>query len=302
MREINSEYINFVDRNGKLSSDSWIDGERIEKPDVNGLRIVYMPNYYSWGSPCNLLKKDNRLVSKIWLRYILNVNGYSDDMDISYTDENGLIKVQNLEGLWNFMNMDGEFISNRWFKQVKKFVNGFSIVKNKDDKRNYINTDGKLIMNKWIQNVDNFSQNGFAIIENGNGKLNLINSQGEILSDKWFEEIHREQEGFFVVINRLSSGKSVYNFIDETGKLLSEEWFEYAGDFIYGVALVQRKTDRLYNFINKNGDMISEEWFLLAYDDGNKDYVRVENTNGLWNFLNRKTGEPKYKTWKRRFE
>ena len=300
MIEINSEYINFIDVSGKLLNDSWIDSERIGKPDVNGLRIVYMPNYYSWGSPCNLLKKDNRLVSKIWFRYILNVNGYNDNMDISYTDENGLIKVQNLEGLWNYMNMDGEFISKQWYKQVKKFVNGFSSVKNKDDKWNFMNTDGELVMNKWMNNVDEFNQNGFAVIEKEFWKENLINSKGEILSDKWFNEIHHEQEGFFVVIDKSPSGKRIYNFIDETGKLLSEEWFEFAGDFKYGTALIQRRTDRLYNFINKNGDMISEEWFLLAYNDGNKDYVRVKNENGLWNLLNRKTGEPKYKTWKRK--
>lgn len=299
MREINSEYINFIGSSGKLLNDSWIDGERIGNPDVNGLRIVYMPNYYSWGSPCNLLKKDNRLVSKIWLRYILNVNGYKLNMDIKYTNENGLIKVQNLDGLWNFMNMDGEFISKRWYKQVKEFVNGFSIVRNKDDKWNYMNTDGELVMNKWMSDVENFNHNGFAIIRNGNWKENVINAKGEILSDKWFVEIRLEHEGFFAVINKSPSGKRIYNFIDETGKLLSEEWFEYAGDFAYGTALVQRKTDRFYNFINKNGDMISKEWFLAAYNEGNKDYVGVKNENGLWNLLNRKTGEPKYKTWKR---
>lgn len=54
-----------------------------------------------------------------------------------------------------------------------------------DDKYNFINTEGQLVSNQWFDGVQIFHE-GFAIVEL-DGKWNFINTEGQVLSQEWFD-------------------------------------------------------------------------------------------------------------------
>ena len=68
---------------------------------------------------------------------------------------------------------------NRKFDWIGDFNEGFAIV-NISDKLNFIDTNGELLSQQWFDTVRDFSE-GFAGVEL-NGKWNFINTNGQLLS------------------------------------------------------------------------------------------------------------------------
>ena len=181
-----------------------------------------------------------------------------------------------LNNKYNFINTEGQFISDKWFDMAYDFYNGIARVQ-LDDKFNFINTKGQIISNQWFDWVDYF-RNGFARVGLGN-KYNLINTKGQIISNQWFDDCYNFDEGFAVV---KLNGKS--NFINTEGQIISDQWFDWVGNFYNGNARVS--LDRNYNLINTEGQIISNQWFdwVGNFSEG---FAQVR-LNDKWNFINTK--------------
>ena len=169
----------------------------------------------------------------------------------------------------NFINQEGRLLSDQWFDSVYDFNNGFAVVE-LNEKYNVINQEGKIISSQWFDNASNFV-NGFAVAEL-NHKFNFINQEGRLISNQWFDSIHDFSEGFARV---KLNGK--YNFVNQEGELLSNQWFDIAYDFKNGFAIV--KLNEKYNFISREGRIISDQWF---------DYADYFSEGFAWVKLNRK--------------
>ena len=104
--------------------------------------------------------------------------------DVVGNFEDGYARVK-LNNKYNFINTDGEFISDKWFNHVYDFSEGYARVK-LNNKYNFINTDGEFISNEWFDYANDFSE-GYAAVTL-NHKVNLINTDGEFISDKWFDD------------------------------------------------------------------------------------------------------------------
>jgi hypothetical protein len=156
---------------------------------------------------------------------------------------------------WNFINTNGEFISDKWFDWIEDFNDGYAAV-SLNGKYNFINTNGGFIRDKWFDDACNFND-GYGLV-GLNDKYNFINTNGEFISDKWFDDAFSFKNGYaWVKLN----GK--YNFIDTNDEYIGNKWFDRVGDFNDGYAWV--KLNGKYNFIDTNGEFISDKWFDDAF-------------------------------------
>ena len=98
------------------------------------------------------------------------------------------------EGIAKFYDkIDPVFKFKLKFDWVGEFTEGFAQVK-LNDKWNFINTDGQLLSNQWFDSAAVFME-GLASVRL-NGKYNFINTEGQIAFKQWFDIAWSFDEGF----------------------------------------------------------------------------------------------------------
>ena len=119
-----------------------------------------------------------------------------------------------LNGKWNFINTNGQFLSQQWFDSVWSFNEIFATVQ-LNGKWNFINTNGQLLSHQWFDEAWGFKE-GYAEVKL-NSKWNYINTEGRLLSQQWFDYAGIFKKGLAEVN---LNGK--YYFINTEGELLSK--------------------------------------------------------------------------------
>lgn len=93
-----------------------------------------------------------------------------------------------LNNKWNFIDKQGNLLSNQWLDYAHDFCNGFAVIGEKNKHGyNLMDTQGNILSKQWFSWVGDFDNNGFSAVEK-NGKFNYINNQGNILSKYWFDK------------------------------------------------------------------------------------------------------------------
>ena len=179
-----------------------------------------------------------------------------------------------LNDKWNYINTEGQLLSNQWFDAAGNFNEGFAIVRI-NYKYNFINTEGQIAFNQWFDWAYDFHE-GFARVVL-NDKVNYINTEGQLLSNQWFDWAYDFHEGFAIV--RINDK---WNFINTEGQIAFNQWFDTAWNFSEGVAKV--RINYKYNFINTEGQLLSKQWFDTALDFS-EGFARVV-LNDKVNFIN----------------
>ena len=193
--------------------------------------------------------------------------------DWAYDFHEGVDRVS-LNYKHNFINIEGKLLSQQWFDWAYDFHEGFAIVRI-NDKWNFINTEGQVLSKQWFDAAKDFKE-GFAIVVL-NDKVNYINTEGQLLSNQWFDDTWNFSDGFAIV--RINDK---CNYINTEGRILSKQWFGIAWKFSEGFAKVY--LNRKYNFINTEGQLLSKQWFDTALDFS-EGFARVE-LNDKVNFIN----------------
>jgi hypothetical protein len=137
--------------------------------------------------------------------------------------------VVSLNKKYNFINENGELLSDKWFDFLYDFEDGYARVK-LNGKYNFINKNGEYLFDKWFDRISAF-RDGYARVKL-NGKYNLINKNSEYLFNEWFDFISTFEDGYAEVE---LNGKE--NFINKNGELLSDKWFDDKDDaekWLYG--------------------------------------------------------------------
>ena len=100
-------------------------------------------------------------------------------LEYDFIDEfvNGFAPVE-LDGEWNFINLEGQLLSEQWFDNARNFNEGVAAVK-LNGKWNVINTEGQLLSEQWFDVIGNFYKSGFAIVEL-DGKEYEIDTKGNL--------------------------------------------------------------------------------------------------------------------------
>ena len=146
--------------------------------------------------------------------YYGEIEDFEEGFAIVYSDE----KAQ-----YNFINFNGELLSEVWFDDCNSFSNGYAVVSFGINKWNYINTNGELLLKKNVHHAISFLY-GFGRICYDN-KYNLVTTDGKVISKIWFDEI-----GYFTrhsILVRVCLHNK-YNFIKKDGELIGEQWWDVA--------------------------------------------------------------------------
>lgn len=133
--------------------------------------------------------------------------------DYVTTFNEGFARVD-LNGKQNFINHEGQFLSQQWFDDAWNFYKGFARVE-LNGKWNFINREGEIAFKQWFDEVMNFF-NGFARVKL-NGKYNFINTEGQIAFKQWFDRAGEFWGATVVELN----GK--YYNLDKEGNLTLAE-------------------------------------------------------------------------------
>ena len=166
----------------------------------------------------------------------------------------GFAKIQRGDGLYNFINKKGNYLSNEWFNYLGDFHEGFASVQRGDKLYNFIDKQGNYISNEWFNYVFYFRE-GFAVVQRGDKLCNFIDKKGNILSNEWFKVVSNFNEGFAIV----KRSDDLYNFIGKNGNYLSDEWFKNAFGFNKGLAKVQ-KTNNCWCEIDTSGKVVNNAY------------------------------------------
>lgn len=107
--------------------------------------------------------------------------------DITYIN-NGMFLLK-YHNQMNITNSNGELLfPSIWFKYIGRFINNKARVQNVNGKWNMIDLNGNIIHEKWMQRIDIF-RNGYAKVENTDRKFNLMDEWGNFLLPYWFDKI-----------------------------------------------------------------------------------------------------------------
>ena len=261
-----------VDYNGALNTCTcrWNHDNGGDDSIMNAKQIsqVVGVNFYNVFKP-NTVFKDMVESAIQTLRNGANVKDVFDWCSILY---DGFATVR-LNGKYNFLSTNTEFLSDVWFDWGGTFFDGVAVVELRN-KCNYINKNGKMISDAWFDECGCF-HDGFGVVALNN-KWNYISANGELLSDVWFDDCNEFNDGF----GRVKLNNK-WNFITTNGGLLSDVLFDKCYTFDDGFAVV--KLNYKYNYINTNGKIISDVWF-----DGCYDFIEgfgAVKLNNKWNFI-----------------
>ena len=194
--------------------------------------------------------------------------------------------VVELNGKWNFIDDNGEYLSDKWFDYAYSFSEGYAAIE-LNEEFNFIDINGKILFDEWFENVESFC-NEYARVQL-NGKWNFINKNGEYLSDEWFDDV--EDFYFYGDFTRVKIDDK-YNLINVDGKILLDKWVNEINDFENGFAIVE--LDYKYNLINDDCEFISDEWFdeIGDFEDIDDDYSADKyakvKLDYKYNLMNRK--------------
>ena len=191
------------------------------------------------------------ILEEISIKGLLNIAEWwknENVIDLLYFSD-GFARVKRKDK-WNFIDKQGNYLSDEWFNWADNFYDGFARVQRGDGLWNFIDTKGNILLDEWFNWADNF-YDGFARVQRGDGLWNFIDKQGNYLSDEWFNWADNFSDGFA----RVQRKDDKWNFIDRQGKLLSDEWFNWADNFYDGFAEVKRANGEWCN-IDKTGKII----------------------------------------------
>lgn len=255
----------------------------------------------SYGYPeykFNLIDIEGNLLLDKWM----------DCLEGYYLDRYAWVKC-GLNGKYNLVNKEGEFISDTWYKMKLNYRDGMCLVPDDPDyvprddeywsilkapgvKFNYYNDDGEFVSDKWFDAAvyywaDSTVLLSYCLVELNN-KYNYINKDGEYLFDEWFDDAQTLRRETKVTLN----GKSNY-FKGRTGEFISEKWFDYADDY-FGPAFAVVGMKGKYNYIRRNGELLLDDWY-----DGLNDFhlgFAVIEKDGKFNYVD-KEGNILSRTW-----
>lgn len=82
------------------------------------------------------------------------------------------------DGKVNFVNNEGQILSDEWFDACNDFEDGFGLV-SKDRKKNFIGSNGQLLLDIWVDRAGDFIGGEAPVIISG--ERHRVNRRGEIM-------------------------------------------------------------------------------------------------------------------------
>lgn len=187
---------------------------------------------------------------------------------VEYTTE-FLINIKNL------IKEDGGYVTKKWFYQIDNFIDGISRVKFTDHTWNYLKLDGTFLSEFNFKSADEYFIDGIVKVSKSKNRTNFLKKDGTFLSEFWFEYI-TDFKFFGNEYALMVKTQAKRNFMKKDGTFLFDEWFYYIDTFIYrrGFILLYPKECK-FKILDKDGNFISDKLFCCLKDKDVKEYTEL---------------------------
>ena len=213
------------------------------------------------------------------LRYS-KVNGFNEGLATYY---------DSLEHTWKILDKNGnERKIVRNYSQVSSFSEGKAAVQDENGLWGYIDKNGEEVIPCRFKTAERFV-NGFAIVSNNTGLYAYINVKGEEITPYMYDHLNYFSGGFALAETRDSSGKAAYTVIDDKGEPMYVTR-AYVERFTEGIALIKRKVDNYkdeYGFFDLDGNLINGTWYVNARCFNQGLAPVKDKETGLWGYIDK---------------
>ena len=100
-------------------------------------------------------------------------------LDLLHYQEDFVIIQRPKDQLYNFIDKEGNYLSDEWFINVYDFHDGLAIIQRGDGLWNYIDKQGNILSNEWFSDAYSFYE-GVANVQRTNGEWVKIDKTGKI--------------------------------------------------------------------------------------------------------------------------
>lgn len=126
-------------------------------------------------------------------KYIVSKKGENEEYEEVGIRKDGFRRVKTEKG-YNFLDDEGNYLSDEWFEEANDFYNGFATVTKKMDdnsrKSNFIDKNGNFVLKEWLpfNRYSSYVNGDVIVLELKTDKMDLLDRNGRKLSS--FEHIH----------------------------------------------------------------------------------------------------------------
>jgi hypothetical protein len=172
----------------------------------------------------------------------------------SQFDEYGYAYVELPRSECNFISGDGKFISDKNFINMTKIDDGIycGIFKNEDNGK-IVSTRKGCVLPQFFDYVDYDFKNGCLAVDVVGKGWNFLNSDCEFISDTFFDKVESMYDYAIVTLNKKQ------NYLSGDGKLLSDIWFDKVSIFYNGVGFVT--LNKKCNVLSSTKGILFSKWF-----------------------------------------
>ncbi|MCB9192646.1 MAG: WG repeat-containing protein [Flavobacteriales bacterium] len=173
----------------------------------------------------------------------------------------GLAAVKAKNGLWGFINKEGEVAIPAKFKDVGNFWGGYCWARNENDLIGYIDAEGEWVIQpkftkaKYLDPVS-----GIAMVVEKRDWC-YVNLDGKVTYGEKKQKLYEYSEG--LAIKRDPNTKKV-GCVDANGDWVIEPTFEVIRPFLHGFAVA--KQDKFFGLLDKKGNWVIEPKFVQLMD------------------------------------
>lgn len=207
----------------------------------------------------NLLTPDKTFLFEDWFNNVTTTVGVDDYIIVEQGES------------YNIINLNGELVSQQWFRYIGAIKNNFTIIQYFDEYYNLLNlSTGNLIFSNPVEQISRLTPDIFRIRrENHNDYFNSVSfsyncfniKTMDFIGDVWYQFIGDIRNGFIMVYNEDEDGNVNVNFINTEGELISDQWFSESSYFDENGYAMVKNNEGKYNILKSNGKLISNQWF-----------------------------------------
>lgn len=191
---------------------------------------------------------------------------YAEAGDFSRSDDGAstlprLAAVLDDDGLWGYIDTQGNEAIAPSFLEARRFGSGYAAVRADGDKWGLIDTDGQTVVEPRFASLGNAGDDGFVPArESADLRWGYIDLSGTWAIERRFVRAKRFSGGLAACL--LEDAGGLWGYIRPDGTTAISAQFSAANPFYDGLAAAQDATTRLWGFIDADGNWSVEPQFL----------------------------------------
>ena len=207
------------------------------------------------------------------------------DLENSYhwvVSDDGVILVVTADGLYGYLDTDGEWLIEPEYTYAEPFKNGYAVARI-DGKMGIIDEEGNWIVEPAYKRIIYDGYDAFFATESEDDAYRLFDLDNNRLNELLFDEI--ECYGFDgELCSKKDCDTGLWGFVNISGEYVIEPQYDDVHGFYNGVAVVIDNKSEKRAYIDKKGNFITDYIFDAANGFSKEGIASVE-VDGKWGYI-----------------